>query len=345
MGLGKTERRGIDDIRDLARTVEPRKGPILDEVLPRLQRLLAAETTTAYRASPAGERSGWTLDFEYGAPAGMKARMVAFLARTPSRRPLYTYDLLSPEPDQRNVVRQPLVELPEREYRAAPFFAQVIEPSIGRDDQLRVLLCAGPNLLAWLGGVRRERFRRRERAILRALIEPLRARLILEQRLLRADLFEKGIAAALDLTAETIVLCTRDGRIAHGSAAARARLDSEPELRARLRSVLAGAHLPGVGRTSLRVAGLPEHFLVSLGVPPGRGGLADRLAIARRAFRLTERQSQVLVRLVQGDANKQIAEHLRCAEATVEVHVTALLRKSGTQSRAALAARFWTTLG
>ena len=56
----------------------------------------------------------------------------------------------------------------------------------------------------------------------------------------------------------------------------------------------------------------------------------------------TPRQAQVLALLVAGEPNKNIAARLRCAERTIELHVTALLRKAEAGSRSALAARFWT---
>jgi DNA-binding CsgD family transcriptional regulator len=342
MRLGNRDQRGIDEITEIARTIEGRPRPVLEEVVPRLTPLLSADFASAYRASPGA--CGWHLDFAYGMPGRMKSLMVDFFAGTPSRRPFFTFDLLSPEPDQRNVVRRPNLNVPERTFRSSPYWARVIEPSIGPLDHMRVLLCDGPTLLAWVGGVRRDRFTSREAKILASLVGPLRTRVALEQRLLRADLLEKGIAAALDLTAETMVLCTRDGRVAHASLAARARVDSDPTLWPRLRASLRGLVVPGVTMSSVRVAGLPEHVLVSFGVPLAAADFGTRVRIVRGQWRLTERQSQVLGRVVHGDSNKQIAERFRCAENTVEVHVSALLRKAGVQSRAALAARFWTVV-
>lgn len=67
-----------------------------------------------------------------------------------------------------------------------------------------------------------------------------------------------------------------------------------------------------------------------------------RAGIAERAWALTERQAQVLAIVATGRTNKEIAKALRCAEPTVEVHMTALLAKAGCHGRAALIAKFWT---
>ena len=60
--------------------------------------------------------------------------------------------------------------------------------------------------------------------------------------------------------------------------------------------------------------------------------------MATSRWRLTPRQSQVLVLLMRGRPSKTIAVELGCAFNTVENHVAALLEKSGCGSRAELAA-------
>lgn len=56
---------------------------------------------------------------------------------------------------------------------------------------------------------------------------------------------------------------------------------------------------------------------------------------------LTRRQAEVLALLVQGKCNKAIAETLHCAVRTVELHVSAILDKSGCDARARLVASAW----
>lgn len=69
--------------------------------------------------------------------------------------------------------------------------------------------------------------------------------------------------------------------------------------------------------------------------------LASRLAAAREAWGLTDRETSVLEAIIQGNTNKEIAGRHGCSIRTVELHVSAILDKSATGNRTALAARFW----
>lgn len=63
---------------------------------------------------------------------------------------------------------------------------------------------------------------------------------------------------------------------------------------------------------------------------------------ATARWRLTKRQTQVLAVVVHGRSNREVAEELHCAENTVELHVTQILRRAGVKSRAELIAHYWT---
>lgn len=69
--------------------------------------------------------------------------------------------------------------------------------------------------------------------------------------------------------------------------------------------------------------------------------LKERLSAANERWKLTPRQSEVLRSVAQGLSNKETAARLDCAENTIELHVTQLLRKAEAGSRAQLIARFW----
>lgn len=66
-----------------------------------------------------------------------------------------------------------------------------------------------------------------------------------------------------------------------------------------------------------------------------------RLERASSTWKLTPRQAEVLRCILEGDSNKDIALALGCAENTIELHVTNLLRRAGVTSRTQLVARFW----
>ncbi len=100
-----------------------------------------------------------------------------------------------------------------------------------------------------------------------------------------------------------------------------------------LRLVLAGGiYVPkevlGYGglRSRAALAGQPEPALHPGSADDEAPGMPEPLT-------LTERQNEVLARLLQGKSNKQISRELDLAEATVKVHVRAILRALNVNSR------------
>jgi DNA-binding CsgD family transcriptional regulator len=71
----------------------------------------------------------------------------------------------------------------------------------------------------------------------------------------------------------------------------------------------------------------------------------NRLKLARERWRLTPRETQVLAIVMRGKSNKEIAVALSCTISTVEVHVSRLLKKAGTDGRTGLLAKYWKELG
>lgn len=72
---------------------------------------------------------------------------------------------------------------------------------------------------------------------------------------------------------------------------------------------------------------LPSNIMLNAGADWKKADAPSSLA-------LTERQTQVMRLMAQGESNKQIARILNLAENTVKVHVTAVLRALGVTSRA-----------
>lgn len=104
----------------------------------------------------------------------------------------------------------------------------------------------------------------------------------------------------------------------------------EDVLRAAISLILAGglyvpaqvADAVGAGKATVRPSALPASV-----------GSADPQRQTSGAVALTGRQREVLDLVIEGLSNKEIAERLDLAEATVKVHMTAILRAYGVNNR------------
>lgn len=76
-----------------------------------------------------------------------------------------------------------------------------------------------------------------------------------------------------------------------------------------------------------------ELWMPAVATQPGRGLSAAEAQAAERLQQLTPQQFRVLNMMCRGLANKNIADQLDLAEATVKVHVTAIMRKLGVTNR------------
>jgi len=70
----------------------------------------------------------------------------------------------------------------------------------------------------------------------------------------------------------------------------------------------------------------------------------ERLARASVSWNLTDRQLEVLALVCQGRTNKVVADRLGCCEKTIEAHMVGILRRSRSENRCHLVARFWSEL-
>jgi DNA-binding CsgD family transcriptional regulator/PAS domain-containing protein len=321
---------------------EPRAAPMW--LVPELRTLLGAEHSLAYRPA-LDAHGGWIMTER--ATHLLDAKFERYHATTKLRGgTMFHYDPVHPEPSQRNQVRT-ADELCAGRSHEGHDCVRALWPKagFGHWDQVRVLVCEGDTLLAWVGGFRDETnpFGARERAVLRALTQPLAKYLGAERRLRDAGLAKAGLGAALEAMGAPSFVVTAQGRVLHANRAGVeltngwGRAASE-----RLREVVAR---PADGAYVLRLAeqGAPEAFLVVLrGSGPALDVHLARLAVA---WALTPREIDVLRRLVRGDSNKEIAAGLSRAEVTIERQLTALLRKSRCDSRARLVAHVWAGVG
>ncbi|HEY1179421.1 MAG TPA: response regulator transcription factor, partial [Phytomonospora sp.] len=135
------------------------------------------------------------------------------------------------------------------------------------------------------------------------------------------------------LTAETIGMDSP--RVLRASAALDLALAEEPEaaekaLRAYVAAADPGRHATGLadaGRASLS-AGVAEARVAAL-LPDG----GTALGIGAPGAELTAREREVLGCLAEGMTNQQVASRLGISIRTVTVHVSNLLRKTGSASR------------
>jgi len=159
----------------------------------------------------------------------------------------------------------------------------------------------------------------------------------------RVPSLEPAEAAALSAVLEEIpsaaFVVWTDGRIARANRLGLAASERAPELVSSALIESLGGRSDTYRLTRILAPGAPRHFLAVLA-----GGAVDpglRVTAAAGRFGFTPRQAQVLGLLALGRSNKAIGNELGCAEATVEIHVTALLRKSGCSSRYELMSRLW----
>lgn len=105
------------------------------------------------------------VDFAFGTGIGPRRRFLelgaAFFARHSG--PVTTYHLPSPKPEEQNVVQILDTEEARERYQGAPIVRELFPPlGLRGQDQIRVILCDGPHLLAWLGAYRLDPFGEKE---------------------------------------------------------------------------------------------------------------------------------------------------------------------------------------
>lgn len=305
------------------RHVDIGREPVLDQIKDPLRDLLRAEIANSYAVTATDD--GPRCSFVYShLPRNLRAEMDRSMAATRGIR-WASYDLLAPEREQRNHARAFSVA-DVTGFRQLPVLQKfgVVMP------QLRILVCEGANLLAWVGAFRSEAFTARERGLLQKLAASLRGRLQLEARLSSSDLAVRALDVAMELIAGEAYLVGTSGKLLHVNAAARARLDSD--------GADAMQHLADAVRH-----GAPGHDVhrtrgAALVIAKPTSSMLARVQRAIRHWRLTRAQGYVLAGLARGYTNSRIAVELNISARTVEDHVAAIMRRADCASRAPLIA-------
>lgn len=302
-----------------------------------------AAMTSVHRLALKGE----AIDVEFETTAGGPNLREAFrqTVRETNAGGGILYDPARPAPSQRNVVLTPFRDVLGRQPPPASMVRFAAAGGFELSGQVRALVCDGPLLLAWVGGAWDPSETDRATFLLRALMPAIARRLRADRAVRSAPLHAAALEVALDaLGVPAFVLVTRGehDQIELANAAGMRRLDRDGAgLHADLAESRARAPDGGLFRLLPVVApGLPPTTLAIARTPTGLGA---RLAAAGTRYGLTPRQLEVLELLVGGHTNRTIGELLRCAEGTVEQHVTALLDKTGSETRSQLVARVWSS--
>jgi DNA-binding CsgD family transcriptional regulator len=157
------------------------------------------------------------------------------------------------------------------------------------------------------------------------------------------------LRAAIEVFAEPAFLVTREGDVLLRSPAART--FAAPELECIQRSLgraIAGrtANAPAANDPTptwdlrpVAAGGELLAFLAVLRAPPRDDADDGALATARRRWKLTARQAEVLALVTRGLTNALVAETLAISARTVEFHLATLFDKAGVSNRATLIIR------
>ncbi|MCA9593101.1 MAG: helix-turn-helix transcriptional regulator [Myxococcales bacterium] len=217
---------------------------------------------------------------------------------------------------------------------------------IAEMDQLRVLVCDGAGLLAWVGGFRARPFTPQEKRRLQAVVPAMQRRFALQRQVGLSSLHLAALQASLDAIPRAAFVVSAKGRIVHANALATQALSAD-------RASTFSAIQDSLGRrrwggaqlalTEIVAPGVGTHYLAVQRQP--RPDATARLPQAAQRWGLTRRQTEVLELLAGGLSNRVMAAALGCAEGTIQLHVAAVLAKVGAESRAEVVARFWTELG
>lgn len=364
-------RRDLSRLRELAtdfQTVHADGPPVFETLLPRVREILGLESGLIYGVRQVHGRFNLErlIEDRFAVPHN---RLVTALAGMVDAAPLRwgLFNPACPEPQQRNrsLLHAPLDQLvvlsPQwrRGYGlsrrdeasfAAEGLGRMFEPygkmGIRALWQLRVLVCERESLLAWVGGFSEARPSEEAPRLLNALVPAIRERLLLERLLDRGPLLEASLAATLEAIPRSAFLATQAGVVLEANSAGQALWNREPAAtrRAICEAVQPGGASGPFQRTEVAAAGRRSIFLLvrrreELG---GRQrAFLESVARAAKDFGLSPREAQVFACVVRGLSNKETAQELACAIATVELHVTHLLHKSGAASRTQLTARFW----
>jgi DNA-binding CsgD family transcriptional regulator len=321
----RMERESLHSLIQRIQRYDVTAAPVLETIVDPLRDLLHASHACCYGLRDEGDRMQCAFMYTQ-LPRTITADVDRLLsARTESPG---HYDPRLPGPEQRNRVVL---------FTANEVATVSLQPIFQRykiaSAQIRVLICDGSVLLAWVGAFRDEPFTERDEWLLRQLVQPLRQRLLLEQRLEMAAATTRSLDFLLDRIGSAAFVVNARGQIAP-NAAAKAMLDADGRtLAARVLAATRSGD-PQFEVHTTPSNGIPTQYLVVM--KPSADVTDARAAQAAARWGLTRRQRDVLVCIVKGHSNASVSAALGISERTVEVHMTAIFDRAQCSSRAEL---------
>lgn len=305
-----------------------------------LKDLLQTDASLAYGLAPTAD--GLTLSHLSGHGFDLRSGTRLLRSLVESQRIGWgAYNPIRPEPAQRNSVMTGS-DLGEA-FKLTPIYRDVM-PKIGlaNADQLRVLLCDGPAFLLWIGAFQGASYEPWQKRLLQQLVPSLKKRMALQEALANAPVLRSALAEALEALARPAFLITDTGAMKVTNTAGTHLWESDR--RRTCDALIDCARRPERAQrfSVTRVKGNDrrDHFLV-IAKPDRSTEAQTRTLAAAQRWRLSKRQREVLVLIIDGATNRVIAATLGIAERTVEVHVTAILDKAQVENRSELAASVW----
>ena len=146
-----------------------------------------------------------------------------------------------------------------------------------------------------------------------------------------------GFTAAIDAIERPAFLVCRASGIVHGNPIGRALFERNPHVALDIQSAWDESGNVEYRVTPILIAD-GDH---AMAVAEPRAAFEMRVREIARALQLTDRQRNVFAHLVEGLHNKDIGKLIGCSMGTVELHVTAILKKSELSRRHEIIARFY----
>jgi hypothetical protein len=260
-------------------------------------------------------------------------------------RPFAHFDATCPDPKQRNSVltlgslRKLVPRRPEDEAIYGELWPRM---GLANCEQLRVLVCEGDSLLAWIGGFQGGRFRPSQKRVLRALAPAMRQRLSWERRIEETAIRAAGFEELIEGTTRPAFLVSGTGKIVAENEAARRWLNEDL---AGVRECLAQArrephryaaeaisiNVRSIGQT-LTLLMLARQYVIG-GAQPLPGGTAG----SQTRQRLPPSLLRVAQSIAAGLSDKEIAAAHHLSVSTVRTYVRQVYSLMGVHNRVQLA--------